>query len=470
VLALARIIERGTTLVLTLVLASRLGAAGLGTYSTALAIYGAVAVAGEAGATLFLIRELAKDKSRTASYIVHLSALAVAVSVVLTLAAEVIVRHVGYSHAIQQSVSLVLLAILPTTLNSIQEAAFVVYGRTEFETITTFISSGIYLVVSYLLLTNGHGVESIVAAYVALEYVVTIVYYILITRSIARLRWEFHWPLARRLLGEIKSFTGSSALAALFARPEIIILSLISTAAQVGYYGAAVRIAEIWLFVPQVFMNNVYPMLTRAYAVSNERFGEIQAKAIKYCLAYALPLTAGLLAEAKPIIETLFGHGFARSVVELQILAVNVTLFTLMGLFWRSVSARGRQDTVLRIQLMIIVTRLSTGTGLIYPLASLGAAIATALNSGLHVALLERVVRKSGVPAEIIRVGWRFALAAAIMGGLSWLAGHWLSIWLVTPLAAIVYVAALVALRAVPPEDVRTLRALLPARAAFGTK
>ena len=110
VLALARIIERGTTLALLVVVSAKLGADGLGTYSTALAIYGVIAVAGEAGATLFLIRELATDKSRTGSYIVHLSALALAMSLVLTLAAEVLIQHVGYSQAIQQSVSLVLLA------------------------------------------------------------------------------------------------------------------------------------------------------------------------------------------------------------------------------------------------------------------------------------------------------------------------------------------------------------------------
>jgi O-antigen/teichoic acid export membrane protein len=466
VLAIARIVERGTTLVLSLVLASKLGASGLGTYATALAIYGVIAIAGEAGATLFLIRELAKDKSRTASYVVHLSVMAAFISLGLMVIAEVLFRHVGYSPEVRDSVALVCLAILPKTLNSIQEAAFIVHERTEFETITRILASGTYLVTSWLLLSKGHGVTSVVGAYVAIEYVVTGAYYVMISRSIARLRWGFDRGLARRLVGEIKSFTASSALGALFARPEIIILSLLSTSREVGLYSAAVRIAELWLFVPQVFMNNVYPVLTRAHQAGDERFQVVQSKAIVYALAYALPLTAGMLAGAEPIIDTLFGSAFGPSVDELRLLALNVTLFTLMSVFWRSVSARGHQDAVLRIQSMVIVTRLSIGTALILPFASLGAALATAINTGLHLGLLARAVRRYGAPAGIVRTAWRFGLAAAVSGGAIWLLSDTLSLWLLTALGASLYVGAIVVFRAFAPEDVRALRALLPARSA----
>jgi O-antigen/teichoic acid export membrane protein len=463
VLAVARIVERATTLVISLVLASKLGADGLGTYATALAIYGVISVAGEAGATLFLIRELAQDKSRTGPYIVHLSLMAAAVSLVLTVIFELVFRHAGYAPEVRDSVALVLLAILPKTLNSIQEAAFIVHERTEFETVTTLVSSTAYVVISVLLLSSGHGVESIVLAFVALEFLVTGVYFVLISRAIAKLHWRFDGALARRLVGEIKSFTASSALGALFSRPEIIILSLLSTTTEVGYYSAAVRIAEIWLFVPQVFMNNVYPVMSRAHLEGDVRFREVQNKAITYSLAYSLPLTAGMFAAAGPIIDKLFGDEFGSSITELRLLALNVTLFTLMSVFWRSVSARGHQDAVLRIQSMVIVTRLSVGIGLILPLASLGAAIATAAGTGVHAGLLIRAVRRYGAAPAVVRAGWRFALAAGVAGGVTWLLNDTLSLWALAPVGAAVYVAAVVAFRAFSPDDVRALRGLFPA-------
>ena len=464
VLGVARVIDRGTTFVLTLVIAAKFGAAGVGVYATALAFYGVIVTAGEAGATMFLIRELAKDKSRTSSYVVHLSAIALALCAVLTLGAEVVIRHLGYATAVQDSVSVILLALFPKTLNSIQEAVFVVYGRTEFEAITTFLSSCVIIGVSVWLLEHGHGVVSVVTVLVAVEYCVTLVYYVLITGAIARLRWRFNFAVARRIAVDIKPFTGSSLLGALFSRPEIIILSLMSTPQEVGYYSAAVRISEIFLFAPVVFMNNVFPLLTRAFHEGQKRFREVQFKAITLTMAYCLPLAAGTLVLAKPIIDTLFGPHFGPSVIELQVLSVNLLLYTLMGMLWRSVSARDRQDVVFRVQLIVTGVRLASGVALIIPLASLGAAISATLSSGLHVGLLEAAVRREGAPARILRASWRLAVAATPMAALSWLLAQWVSLWVIIPIAAATYAIGVVAFRAVPAEDLRVLRDLIPAR------
>ena len=461
VLGVARAIDRGTTFILTLVLASKLGAAAVGTYATALAFYGIFVTAGDAGATLFLIRELAKDKLRTSTYVPHLSAMALGVCAVLTIAGEIVVRHVGYAPEVQESVAVVLLALFPKTLNSIQEAVFVVYGRTELETITTLISSVAIVSISLWLLENGHGVLSVVTVLVAVEYAVTVVYYVLITRLISRLRWRFSSSLARRIVVDIKPFAGSSLLGALFARPEIILLSLMSTPQEVGYYSAAVRISEIFLFIPVVFMNNVYPLLTRAFQAGQERFREVQFKAIVYTMAYCLPITAGTCVLAGPIIHAFFGSKFEPSVVELQLLSFNLLLYTLMGMLWRSVSARNRQDVVLRVQLIITAVRLISGVALIVPLASLGAAISATASSGLHVMLLEAAQRRGGAPARIIKASWRLAIAAGAMAALSWLLIQWVTIWVVVPVAAVAYAAGVLALRAVPAEDLRELREMI---------
>jgi len=470
VLVLARIIDRGTTLVLTLVLAAKLGPTGVGTYALALAMYGVLTSAGDAGTILFALRELAADKTRTASYIVHLSAIAGSFAVALTALAEILIQHVGYSSQTRTTLALILLAVLPKTLNGIQEATFTVYGRTELEATTTLVTSVIYVVTSVVLLAGGYGVEAIVASYVVLEYLATIVYYVLVTRSIARLRLQFRWSLARRLMAELKPFAASSAVAALFGRPEIIILSLLSTTRQVGYYSAAVRVCEIWLFVPEVFLDNAFPLLARAHLQGSDRFGEIQARLMRYSLLYALPLTAGMLALADPIVQALFGHSFSRSAVELQVLAVNVTLFTLVELYWRSVSARGHQGALLRVTLLTIVTRLSIGTAVIAALASLGAAISATFGAAVHAGLLRRLTQRTGGSPRLIQLGWRVTTAAALMGGESWLLAHWLSIWIVIPIAAATYVAALAALRALPPGELQTLRMMLPTRMALDAK
>ena len=162
--------------------------------------------------------------------------------------------------------------------------------------------------------------EAVLLAFVAMQYIVTATYFVLIARFITPLRLAFEWPLARRLAGEVKAFAATSALGALFARPEVIILSLLSTPAQVGYYGAALRVAEIWLFVPQVFMSNVYSVLSHSHHVRDGRFFAIQGRAIKYILAFILPLAFGMVVMAEEIVTTLFGPDFAPAADLLRLL------------------------------------------------------------------------------------------------------------------------------------------------------
>ncbi|HEX2232437.1 MAG TPA: oligosaccharide flippase family protein [Thermoleophilaceae bacterium] len=466
VLMLARVISRVSTLVLTLMIAAWLGADDLGVFSAALAVWGALTIASEAGAVQYLIRELSKDPSLTGRYVVHLSAVAVPLALVVTLLAELVVRNVGYSSDLERGVSIVLLGVLPRVLNGIQTAAFIAHGRTEFETIPTFLTNAIHIAVSAVLLATGHGVEAVLISFVAMHYLATACYFTLIARYIARLPLELDFRLMGRLVTEVKAFAATSALAALFSRPEVILLSLFASPAQVGYYSAAMRVAEVWLFVPQVFMSNVYSALSRSEHQRDGRFLPIQGKAIKYTLAFSLPLTAGMVAAADPIIATLFGEGFQDSVVPLQLLAVSLTFASLMEVFWPSLFARGRQASVLRIQLMMLAVRLGVGSWLAASLAALGAAISALASSVVHLGLLIAAARRHGGHAPIVSSSWRLVLAAAATGAVTWVVADLLDIWLAIPVAAASYFAAAVVLRAFSAEDVSLFRSLLPARRA----
>ena len=458
-LVIARVVERGATLVLALLIASSLGADGLGEYSIALAFYGAISLMGESGTTMYLIRELAREPSATGSYVVHLSVIALGVSTLLTGLALLVVPQLGYSADVTMSVSIVLLAILGKTLNSIQEAVFIVHGRTELETITTLLTTSAYVALSAWLLHAGHEVASLLTWYVAMEYLATAIYFVLITRLISTLPWRtFEWRTARRLLGEIKSFAGSSALAALLSRPEIIVLSLLVSTREVGYYSAAVRVAEVWTFVPQVFMNNIYPLLSRSFHLGDGRFYAIQRRAMRAVMAYTLPLTGGLLAAAPQIVPALFGDAFEPAVGMLRVLGVNITFYALTSIFWRSLAARDRQDVVLKVQLLMIGCRIGGCAALVAALGTIGAAYAASASSAISFLLLAAATRRTGVATPSPLVAWRFALAAGAMAAAIVLLAPLVALWVLIALAALVYAGGVVLLRAFTPDDLALLR------------
>lgn len=457
-LALARVADRLASLVLTLVIAAQLGVGGVGAFAIAMAFYGVITLLGETGTTMFLIRQIAREPERTAEYVVHLSVVAGGVCLLLGGAAAAVVPLLGYSAGVASGVLIVLLALLPRTLNTIQEAAFVAHARSELEAVTTLLATGVYVGVGVWLLETGHGVHAVLWTFVIVEYAATAVYFVLINTVLQRLRARFSWAVAKPMVREVRAFAGSSTLAALLARPEVIILSALASATAVGYYSAALRVAEVWTFVPQVFLNTVYPLLSRSFKDQDGRFYAIQRRAMRAVQAYTLPITAGLLAAAPAIVETLFGRRFESTTPLLRILAVNLSFYALSSVFWRSLAARDRQDVVFRVQLLMVLTRVGGGVLLIALWAQTGAAISAAASSLLMLLLLARATRRTGVATPSPLDGWRFALAAGIMAGAVAAALQVLSLWPVVGIGLVAYGVALVALRALTAEDMSRLR------------
>jgi O-antigen/teichoic acid export membrane protein len=458
VLAVSRVLERTSGFVVGVLIAHQLGAAGLGVFAAAWAIYGLIAIAGTGGTTDFLVREISRDRSRTAQYTVHLSIVAVVFSTALTLVAQLVVRAVGYSPDLRDGVAIILLAILPRVLNGLQEGVFVAHGRVVYQTFTRFWSSMTYVALAAWMLAHGAGVASLLAVFVALEYLVAIVYFIIINQAIVRLRARVRWSLMVRLTREIKAFAGSSLIAALFARPEIILLSLLATEAQIGVYSAALRIVEIPLTVAEVLMINVFPLLSESFRTAEERFRFWQTASVRALSAFSLLFAAGCLAMADDVVGVLYGSDLQAAATVLRILSINVAFFSLVAVFWRALVARERQGLNLALQTFTVGVRLTTGVALIAPFAAVGAAISSAFSSALHLLLLGRATARSGAPVSIVRVSWRFALAAAGSGLLMWGLSQWLPWLAATLLGAAAYGPLLVAVGAITPTDRMLLR------------
>jgi O-antigen/teichoic acid export membrane protein len=458
VLGTARIIQRLSGLAVTLVISRQLGVGALGVYATVVAYYGLVAIAGDAGTTNLVIRELAKDRSRTASYTVHASVLALGGGLLLMSVAWIIVPHLGYSQDLEHALMLVVLALAPAALNTIQEAVFIAHERVEFETITTFFAALVLVSTSVALVKTGHGVISIVVAFVAVEFAVTVVYFVIINRYIARMRFEFDRSTALEIIRDIRAFAGSSLVSGLFARPEILILSLVASTVQVGYYSSALKIVDLFVFVPQVYMTNVYPVLSRSFDTMDGLAQRIQDAATRYVLALACPVCVGIFVAAPQIVGTLYGSRFGPAVPLLRIMALNFGLASLHDVLWRVLAARGEQGRMLRIQLVTTTIRLAGGVALISAFNAKGAAIAVSVSLLLHDLLLARGVRRDGTRVPVLRLSWRFASAAALMGAVVFLLNSAVALWVVVPVAVCVYLVLIVVLRAFSSHEIAAVK------------
>lgn len=457
-LASAQIIERVANAVLLFALARALGAEGLGVYAGALAYYALIAVGAELGATTFLVREVSRARERTNEYLVHLGVLAAAACTLVGGVVVAVVPFLGFTPTLATAISLVMAATIPGALNAIQEGVFVAHQKAHIRTVVTFLGALFNVAATLALLASGAGVLAALTVFVVTQYLVAVALLFSVNRWLMPIRGPFSARTARLMLGRMKEFIGSSLLGTLFSRPEIIILTLVASEAEVGYYAGALKVADLFAFLPATFAINLFPVLSRARSEGRERTQEIQDKALRFMLTCALPVTAGTLVLAPELVPLAYGDGFEPAVPVLQILAFNLCLYAVFELFWRVLSARDQQGAVLRVQAVTSVTRLGSGFALTAAFGAVGAAVSAVANLVLHDVLLARRLHRDGTRLHLARIVWRPAAAAALMGAVAWIIAARLGVIAAAALAAVLYLVLAVALRALSRSDLELLR------------
>lgn len=457
-MGVAQVVEKAVSVFLGIFVARKLGARGLGVYSASMVYYGLLFMAAEFGATMYLTREISKDRTQTSRYVVHLAVLSGALAITFATVARSIMPWLGYSRELQRCLYVIIWAIIPAVLKAIQEGVFIAYQRAEFLTYSSLIAATVNVGVTLYLLWHGFGVVSLLAAFVLVQFVVTTFYFLSINSEIVRLHWEFSFRFVWKLVREMKAFTGSSVVQGFLSRPEIILLSFAKNDAQIGFYSAALRLLDVWQLIPRVYMTSVYPVLSKYHHTGDARAHRVRSKSIKYLLAWSFPVTVGMFILARPILQLLYGSGFAPSVPVLRVLVWTIPLSTLLTVVWRVLSARGDHGDVLSTQVISLLVRFGAGYLLIRWLASLGAAISSLAGAILWLALVIYQLRRDGTRLNFLPLTGRLALAAGGMAVVTFVLQKHINFWLVVPAGAASYVAMVLLFKAFSADDFSTFR------------
>lgn len=128
-----------------------------------------------------------------------------------------------------------------------------------------------------------------------------------------RLRdWRLRGGKAWRLLQDTWPLMLSGMVIAIYLRIDQVMLGELAGNEEVGVYSVAVRLAEVWLFIPAAIYWSVFPSVVEAKELGAELFyGRLQKLYnLMAFSAYAVALPAALLAQW--LVPALFGEAYGR--------------------------------------------------------------------------------------------------------------------------------------------------------------
>lgn len=207
-----------------------------------------------------------------------------------------------------------------------------------------------------------------------------------------------------------------------------------------------------------IFTTAVFPSLTRAYANASDSLPRIIRKSFDLMLVLSIPIGLGLFVIADPLVLLLYGPGFAQSgpILALMGLVLIPTYQNiLLGQFLTSTDRQNRWTVVmlaaaaLTIPLDLLLVPWCQrwfGNGAIA--GALSFLITELLMVGCGIALLPRGALGRSNLVVALKV---FGVGAAMVASSWWLRGAFIGLPILV--AAAVYCGGILALRALPRED-----------------
>ncbi len=428
-----------------------LGVSEFGRYVTVVSLVTIVAGFTEGGLNNIVLREFATLSGERRREMMRS---AIGMRIVLTLAgvalAVLFAAVAGYGSTLVLGTVLAGVGLVIQLLQSLLSVTLQAQLRFGWVSAAELIRQVVNVALLVSLVLAGAGILPLLAVAIPAS-AVSLAFTVPLVAGFVSLRPSFHLGRWWRLLRETVPFAVISAVNIVYFRVSIVIMSIVASAIQTGYFATSFRITEVLVGIPGLMIAAAFPILARAERDDHARFDYASGRIFELALLAGTWLVVCLEVGAPFAIHVLAAHKADPAIAVLRIQgAAVIGTFVAVACGFPLLTLR-RYRAVLVSNLLALVISASLTLALAPSLGARGAAVA-ALVAEVGLAASQAVMLKRASPAVKLSLG---AIAvAALAGGVSALAGIALPVHplIGIVIASVIYFLMLKLLRRFPPE------------------
>ena len=248
----------------------------------------------------------------------------------LLLAPVLVLGMVGFSIVANYNEhTRLVVALVGLSLAVAYVATPVVFGLQAFEKMHATAAGN---VMSSVILTAGAvalvkvfalGIIAICTVAVASQLAGLILQWFWLRRRV-HLRPVFDWQLLRRLLKDGLPYWATFGFFTLYALIDGVMLSLLGSIHENGWYGVAVQIVSTLGFLPYAVTTAVFPSLSRSFHTDRDQSAQLAGRSFRLLVTFSLPMAVGLAIVSHNIVTTVYGGWFSPAGEALTVLALTL--------------------------------------------------------------------------------------------------------------------------------------------------
>lgn len=442
-----------------------LGVDGFGTLSFALAFTGIMSVCMDMGLNTLTIREVARDKSLIKEYIANTTLMKLILTFFTFFIIFLIINILGYNHQNIQVLYFITVYTALSTFSQLFYAVFQANEKMEYCSLGSILTSFLLFLGILVVIYNNFNITQLSAMY-------TIVGACILTYSFIIFSWKFYLPKMKfnkekwkSLLKESWPFAITGISINLYLGIDTILLSLMQGPEAVGLYNASYKLILVLLFIPGVFNDAVFPLMSQYYISSKEDLKTIFEKLFKIMMLIAIPIGVGTVIIANNIIILIYGENFIGAVIALQILIWSTVLIFARSPFERLLESSDRQQVVSKIFMIGVFFNVILNLIVIPHYSYIGAGVITVLTDTLVLGLLLFVTRKMEIfvlkktQTSLLKIIFVSVIMGIIINYLLSL-----NLFLLIGLGTIIYILGLILLKIFDDDEILMMKSIFKRR------
>jgi len=457
------VIFRLISLVVTIYLARYLGTVGLGKYSFVFAYLAFFNIITDLGIQQILVREMARDPAIAPKLIGNAYIIRLILTVFAVVLSMVIITAMAYPADTTTYVYIAAFTLLFISFSDFYRTIFEANLRMEYNIIAKLsfkvLSAALILWIIFVLQGT---LTQIMLALVFSEMVKTVINYSF-SKKFVRPRFVIDFGLWKYLFKECLPLAMTSVIWVIYYQIDTVMLSIMQGDVPVGLYSAAHKLCDPLLLIPSALMMSLFPIMSAYFKSSEDKLIKSYTLGFRYLLIVMLPIAIGITLLSDKIILLIYGTEFAYSVTVLQILVWSIVFGSINSVLLSLLISIDKQKLNTLSTGICAIVNVTLNFFLIPTLSYNGAAIATVATNVVLFAASFFFVSKHLQVLPVHKIAIKPIIGSLIMAAFVCYFVD-INMFLLISLAAVVYLAALLALKTFTKEDWDIVRKIIKRR------
>lgn len=459
VLYVAYIVTALSGLLLSVLIARKLGDVTFGKYSFTLNFAALFAVL-PIGFDTLLARDVARDKSLAPKYMGNLVILKALLYLIIISLIAFVLNLIDYPHDVTTAILIFGISFGFTALADTFKMVFQAFERMEYQALLVIARQIVIVSLGLTAVFLGYGLIAIASIFAVGSIVDLILSFSICDKKFAKPKIEIDIDFWKKATKVALPLVFIPLAAIIYTKIDIVMLSTMKGDAIVGWYSAAYNLVLALKGFPSIFLTALFPLMAQFFVSSPASLKAVCEKSTNYLFIIGLPIAVGTTILADKIILLFYGSQFTNSIIALQILAWDILLFFLYQVLAYMIVSIDKQNQMSTAAGACAGINIILNLLLIPSLSYVGAGIATIATESILLGSYFYILSKHLYRLPLRKIVVKPLISCSIMA----LFIHFYSSINLAALitsAAVLYFAVLYLMKGGSPDDINLIKAAL---------